>query len=319
MTSLKTAAEFAFHHSGIPLLRRRNRKKLRILMYHRFPAAHAENFHQQCRYIARHYRTITLTEAGRHISSRTPFPDHSMVVTVDDGYRDFYPNAYPALKEFGIPATLFLTTGVLDGLTWFWWDKLQLALDTTPKQSISIAGQHNVPLDSPQAREAALHRIADAMTKIPNSERLALVDNLPALFDITVPASPPEKYQVLRWDEVREMSKHGIDFGAHTVTHPILSRVETTESLRQEMATSRDRIAEELGKPTLHFCYPSGRREDLDGRVKQLAAAAGFQTAVTTEPGLNLLMADLLLLKRVGVDPHLNFHYFARQLAGFRL
>ena len=197
MNGLKTLAEFAFHHSGIPLLRRRNRSKLRILMYHRFPSEHAESFRGQCRHIARHYRPMTLTQAGRHLQNGTPFPDNALVVTVDDGYRDFYPNAYPALKEFGIPATLFLTTGVVDGLTWFWWDKLQMALDTTPKQSISLAGERNVPLDTPQARDAALHRIAEAMTKVPNSERIELVEGLPALFDVAIPTSPPEKYQAL--------------------------------------------------------------------------------------------------------------------------
>ncbi len=320
MIRLKRLAQLAFHHSGaLALLRHANRRTLRILMYHRFPAEHTHTFRLQCEHMVRHYRPISLTEAANHFKTGTALPENALAITIDDGYRDFYYNGYPSLKQFGIPATMFVTTGVIDGLTWFWWDKLHFALLATPLQSVSLAGEQNVPLRNAEEREAALHRIADAMTRVPNRERLALIDSLPALLQVEVPVSPPERFRPLGWAEIREMRSNGIEFGAHTVTHPILSRVESMEELRQEIEVSRDRVAEELGVPTRHFCYPSGRAEDLNAKVRQLAATAGFETAVTTEQGLNLPGADLLLMKRIGVEPECEDFYFARQVAGFRL
>ena len=320
MIAPKTVAAFAFHHAGpVALIRRANRKSLRILMYHRFPTEDADQFRRQCEHIIHFYRPISLTHAARHFRDNIALPENAVVVTIDDGYRDFYLHGYPALKSFGIPATMFLTTGVIDGLTWFWWDKLNFALDHTPLQSISIAGERDVPLLTPNQRQAALDRIAEAMTKLPNQDRLITIDSLPDLFKVKIPLAPPEKFAPLNWDEIREMARNGVEFGAHTVTHPILSRVESVQELRSEMEISRDRIAAELGMPIRHFCYPSGRPEDLDGRVKQLAESAGFETAVTTHHGFNKPGADLLLMSRIGADPHYGHYYFARQLAGFRV
>lgn len=297
MISPRSLAQIVFHRSGLlRVVRHRNRKCLRILMYHRFPDADTAAFDRQCRHIQDHYHALSLSEAGRLLKSGSALPDNALVITVDDGYEDFYRNAFPALRQHGIPATVFLTTGFLDGLTWLWWDRVRVALERTPAKD-------------------SFDSTVEALTRVPNQERLRTIESMAQGVD----ATPPTLYVPLRWDQAREMSKHGIDFGAHTVMHPILSRIETEGELRWEIEQSRDRIAQELGTRTLHFCYPSGRPEDLDGRTRQLVEAAGFETAVTTEPGFNSPGADLLLMRRIGVEPGNTPHYFKQQLAGFRV
>ena len=107
----------------------------------------------------------------------------------------------------------------------------------------------------------------------------------------------------LSWEQIREMSRNGIFFGAHTVTHPILTRV-PEEQAREEIAKSKERIESEIHKPVYGFCYPNGTEEDFDASIVEILKNCGFAYAVTTIWGSNNARSDLFLLKRV--EPNLN-------------
>jgi peptidoglycan/xylan/chitin deacetylase (PgdA/CDA1 family) len=110
-----------------------------------------------------------------------------------------------------------------------------------------------------------------------------------------------------------------VDLGAHTVTHPILSRVQEKADLRREIEGSKERIEEQTGLSVLHFCYPNGKWQDFDTRVVEMVRHARFETAVTTEPGLNFQGADPLRLLRIGVTPDYPEPYFESCAAAFRV
>lgn len=69
------------------------------------------DFESQMRYLSEEYNPISLETAAQHIQDGTSLPSRAIVVTFDDGYRDNYENAYPIVKKYNIPATVFLTTG----------------------------------------------------------------------------------------------------------------------------------------------------------------------------------------------------------------
>ena len=99
-----------------------------ILCYHRFgtktsklnvtPAA----FEQQMEWLARNgYTVVTFARLARFLEGKEALPPKSVVITIDDGYRSSYEIAYPILKKFGFPATVFLYTdfvGASDAMTW---------------------------------------------------------------------------------------------------------------------------------------------------------------------------------------------------------
>jgi peptidoglycan/xylan/chitin deacetylase (PgdA/CDA1 family) len=220
-----------------------------------------------------------------------PLPPSSVAITVDDGYRDFYLHAYPVLRRYGIPATVFLMTGFIDGEVQPWWDQLRAAWRNTPL-------------------EAGYDRKAEELKRLPNRQRLEFLKQLPVRDSVS---------EAMTWEEVREMAANGINFGAHSKSHPILSSLESEDEIRDEVFGSRDRITAELGYPPAHFCYPNGRACDIDERVTRIVREAGFRTAVTTERGLNGSGLNPWLLRRIGMEPIAPPRYFARQLAGFRV
>jgi peptidoglycan/xylan/chitin deacetylase (PgdA/CDA1 family) len=109
-----------------------------------------------------------------------------------------------------------------------------------------------------------------------------------------------------------------MEFGAHTVTHPILSRVSGSAEMRGEIEGSKRRIEEELGGGVEHFCYPNGSERDFTGEAVEVVRAAGFRTATTTTLGIVSPGDDALRLRRIGVEPGYEERYFAECAAALR-
>lgn len=128
-------------------------------------------------------------------------------------------------------------------------------------------------------------------------------------WDTRFKAQPPNK--LLTWDQIRELEKNGIEFGAHTVTHPNLTKI-TPEQAAAEITLCKQALEKELGHPVLSFAYPYGKYNDS---VKDTAAKAGFKAAVTTGVDKNPLRpADHYALKRLRVTGYTTNDEFIRMI-----
>src|SRR5206468_10385466 len=135
-----------------------------------------------------------------------------------------------------------------------------------------------------------------ALKAVPNPARLPALDPLiPALH----PGAPEPKRLMPSWDEVGALRGLGFSIGAHTVTHPILSRLAPAQAW-EEIQGSKAAIEKALGEPVSAFAYPNGGVGDYNDTVKELVHAAGFSCAVTTRRGLNDSDTPALELRRGG-------------------
>ena len=287
-------------------------------MYHRF--ANRAALARQCAHIRRHYRPVSMAAVSEWLHARQTLPPGAIAVTVDDGYNDFR-EAAAVFAEYGIPVTVFLVTDFLDRKSWLWFDRVVYAFDHAHVSEASIAWPGGsilrFPLDSAAARESAGQQVADRAVSLSPAERGELVDSLPVLLQVEMPEHAPPEYAPLSWDAVRTLAAAGVEFGAHTKTHPILSAIHNPEELQDEIAGSKARIERELDRPVLHFCYPNGKMQDIGPAAVEAVRAAGMLTAVTAEPGLNGLDPNAFLLNRTGADPGQDAMYFARNVAGW--
>jgi len=85
---------------------------------------------------------------------------------------------------------------------------------------------------------------------------------------------------MLTWEQAVEMSNNGVEIGAHTVTHPLLS-YEDAASVARELEESKRAIEQKLGKPVRAFAYPNG---DWSESVRDQVAQSGYRCAFTTRP-----------------------------------
>lgn len=306
---------------GHALSRHRSRHSLRILMYHRF-AGRERHLAAQCEHIRRHYNPVSMDQVADWLAGNAPLPERALAVTVDDGYRDFLEIAWPLFARYEIPTMVYVVSGFAAGECWLWWDLLTEHLLQSAARRIrlpELAGQPAwEPAGAPPERRQAAERLAYALMKVSDNVRRAYIDALPAATGVQLPATPPPAYAAMNWQEIRHLAQTGAHFGAHTRTHPILSRLDSSAEQQNEMMASRDALASALGLPVRHFCYPVGGPEEFNDASVVAARNAGFATATTTIRGLNHQSADPFRLNRLGVEPDQDPLYFAELLAGVR-
>jgi hypothetical protein len=175
---------------------------------------------------------------------------------------------------------VFLVTGFLDGACWLWWDKLRYIF-THGSASLSAALLGNGGKTPTPAQVTALAgHISQRCTRIPNPELLALVAFLAERAQVELPHSPPEAFRPMSWDSAKQLIPHGVTFGPHTVTHPMLDRT-TEDHAAREIAESWRRIREVIEHPIPVFSYPNG---GYGAREVGLVRSSGLRASVATTP-----------------------------------
>jgi peptidoglycan/xylan/chitin deacetylase (PgdA/CDA1 family) len=294
-----------------------------VFMLHRFtpePVAGAIStgqLREYLRYLRDHrYRVVSLAayiEALRsHAHTRK-----TVVFTVDDGNRDFYLHAYPVFREFGYPATVFVTSDFVDDRLFLWWYRIEFALRTTAKREIDLGfmGRGTAGIAMPEERSRIASLVTEHCKRIENSAKLRLIDQLLVDLDVDTSGQPRDEYEPSRWEDLLEMQEHGIDFHPHTKTHPILTQIGRDEKL-MEVATSRGVIEARLGRKADIFCYPNGGPQDFDDEAIACLREAGYRAAVTGIPGFDDTRGetDLYRLRRQAI-PH-EAAYFRQYVSG---
>jgi peptidoglycan/xylan/chitin deacetylase (PgdA/CDA1 family) len=314
--SLKSIAEKTAHALGaVDLVRRRNRSSVRILMYHRFQGD-LSGLAAQCEHLSRHYNSISLTELAEAARENRPLPPNSLAITVDDGYRDF-DRAFPIFHEFGLKVTLYVVSGFAAGELWLWPDQVLYLFENTPLRQAEIpvpGGTARLDFSTPSA---AFDSFSQAMIRMKNQDRLGVLESLPALLETDLPTKVPERFAALPWSRLRDLAAQGLDIGAHTANHPILSKLEDSRDLESEIAGSKSRIEAATGATVRHFCYPNGKIPDVSPEAQSLAERSGYLTSVLAESGFAGPPFHLHRLKRLGIDPEFPILYFERYVAGY--
>jgi len=312
-----------------------NRNKLLVLLYHGvseglenesivrdYREKHISKvvFEKQVRYLRKHFNVITLQKAFDYLKTDS-LPLRSVVITFDDGYLDNYTKAFPILTLFGASATIFPVTDFVNKKDFLWVDVLEYIIDTTTAASVelNINGEnHTLFFKTIEDKKRSDAWLRDRLKHIPDRKRHNILDEL---INRTAVEKDSMKgiqlYASFNWDQMREMSEAGIEFGGHTITHPILSRVEPKE-LEKEVGESKNEMEVELGKAINFFAYPNGQSSDYNEQVIESVKKAGFKAALTTNFGFNTTKTDLFQLKRMTVDASKSWSFFVATVSGFR-
>jgi len=300
-----------YHLKLFDILRQCQRKRVIILMYHRFSQKpepfkiQQSVFENQIKFLEKKYNFISLKHYSEVLNGkRDDLPNNPLIITIDDGYQDNYIVAFPILKKYSLPATIFITTNFINNKSWLWFDKLKYILKYTKKHEFQflLGGNENkFIINNPNTKHNAQLEIFSYCKRLTVAELSFLLEQLSKTLNIIVPASPSDGYQPLTWSQIQEMQSNNIDFGAHTCSHPILSRLSHDE-LYYEIISSKKQIESKLGNEVYSFCYPVGQKEDINQEVVEITQKAGYSCAVTAMPGSNYpIHANKFLLNRISI------------------
>jgi peptidoglycan/xylan/chitin deacetylase (PgdA/CDA1 family) len=256
-----------------------------VLAYHRvgrpgLPFTYVDSviFRRQMKWLQRHCHLIGPDDLRSSAGARNGRPH--VLITFDDGYRDYYELAYPILKELGIPAVNFLSTRFIDDGGLFWWDALTLALVSCRKQRVVLPWkpENTYELDARGRRELNLECRVH-VSNAPAEARDAILAEIARAIDVDLAAMQAPR-QVMTWDEVRA-TMDVTTYGGHTHTHVRVSRVDAV-TLEHEIRTCRARLQAETGTAPSLFAYPTGDASDI---AKRLLPACGFDIAFSIIEG----------------------------------
>lgn len=294
---------------------------LRVLTYHRVGdpraadflnprliSATPEAFERQMRHLASRYRVVSIEEVLHALEAGTRLPRRAVMLTFDDAYLDFGELAWPILKRYRLPAILFVPTAYPgQPAKAFWWDRLYRGVMNARQPSLQVSPHWRFSLLRREDRESSLRWLQDFFKTLPHSEAVAWVDSVCERLG----EEPPGKPSVLSWHQLRELSKEGVAFGAHSRTHPLLTQLPLGEA-RNEMIGSREDLKREIGTALPVFAYPGGA---LNDPVVEVLRDAGFKIAFTTCDGQNdLHSADPLRLRRTNITPRTSLSIFRIRL-----
>lgn len=258
-----------------------------VLTYHRigsnaqFSHIPTDVFRAQMRWLRRHCDVIH-PDALRDRAANPPGKRRpSVVVTFDDGYRDYYEQAYPILQELEIPAINFLPTRFIDDGSPFWWDLLDTAVATTSLRTAPGPHGDALRLDDPAAKRAFSRRWKAELKKLADPDRSPLLDEALAALGARRDTVRVDR-QVMTWDQVRQVGQFTIA-GGHTHNHKLMPFLEV-DDLDEEVSACRHRIEAETGRRPRFFAYPSGAWSET---ARAAVARGGYDTAFTTREGFN--------------------------------
>jgi peptidoglycan/xylan/chitin deacetylase (PgdA/CDA1 family) len=228
---------------------------------------------------------VTPDEVQRRLTERD-FSRRFACFTCDDGYRDNRDHALPAMRDFDAPFTVYVTSDFASGTGRLWWVALERVVTRADAIEAPIDGQM-VRLDTSTlaGKDMAFDRLHGWLRGLPEEADIRReVSALCAAHGIDEDAVSREL--CMSWDELKPFAADPlVTIGAHTVSHCNLAK-QTEAMVVHELSASRTDIENVLQRPAVHLAYPYGDRCAAGSREFALAKSAGFETAVTTRPGV---------------------------------
>lgn len=256
-----------------------------------------QTFREHCRILKRNFDVVSLDEACRFLEGGgfSDFP--KAVITFDDGYLDNYEEAFPVLREFDLPATIFLPTKMIGKDEPLSHDKAFWLAKNAIERNIQL---QDVFMKSGLTSERAyalantsdVLNLTDNIVYLPAEQRDKIIFELEKILEIK---QYPREYSLLDWENVREMNENGINFGDHTATHPVLP-LEDEILFKSEIFESKQILEKELGQVVHSFAYPNGKYNE---EIRLQIIKAGYKVAVTTDKHINKSGEDLFALGRI--------------------
>jgi peptidoglycan/xylan/chitin deacetylase (PgdA/CDA1 family) len=281
-----------------------------IMMYHRVATRKdewslvstldPERFESEIRYLCENFSILSLEELYQYLQQGESLKK-AVAITFDDGYKDNYLCAFPILRRYRVPATFFLTSGHIGTSRLFWWDRVGYVIHHTEIRRLQLDELGTYRLETASDRSRANGEIINRLECLGEDKKNDLIEQLADICKVEISAVLGSQL-ILSWDEVREMSRDGAQFGAHTVTHPNLTSL-PLEQARSEILQSKTSIEKELGKAVRFFAYPGG---SFNLEIARIVQQSGFVAATSIEPSWVTRRSDLYRLPRIGITENPN-------------
>ena len=261
-------------------------------------------FSDQMAWLSSNANLLSMDEVAEMFQKNLPFPEKSVAVTFDDGYKNNYTTAMPILDEYKIPTTFYIAAGMIGEDDLFWVDKIETCIEKTEEECIEInMGENTVKynLDNNENKLHALYSIKKYCKLSSQKEVDAIVMELTKATKVNPTVGDNPNYSTMNWDEVRELHKNKkYIIGGHSVKHEIFSNLDT-EFMKSTIQKSVEILSKELNSTIEHYSYPEGIGKQFSYEVVTSLKKNKIKCCPTARYGRNNSSINLFNLYRVMV------------------
>jgi peptidoglycan/xylan/chitin deacetylase (PgdA/CDA1 family) len=262
-------------------------------------------FEVQMAYIAHNYDLISIDDLYKNNFKCEKF---SVAVTFDDGYKDNLEVAYPILKKYNIPSTIYIVSRNIISKPWAWWIELWnfLSKNKSFKNEDKL-----INIEKINDKKKYYFNLKNKIKKLNYTEQISFFNKLTS--SITR-ENHDDIY--LNLDDLKKIkNKKLITLGCHTHDHLCFSYLEKNE-IEKQINMCKEIIEQKVNIPVEHFAYPYGSKEDLNFFEHEILEKLRFKTAVTTIESSQKIYKSFYL-PRVSIGPFISIKDFKRKLTGF--
>ena len=317
--------------SLIGRLRAALRHDVRILAYHRvlesvepegfrfdldLISASSDAFREQIAIVKRRCSPMRFDELIDRLDRGQSLPRRAVLITFDDGYDDNYRIAWPILRDAGVSAMFFVSTGHIESGRPYAYDWL------THMVCVTRAGRLQAPelgVDWPlpetlQGRRVLASRLLDRIKTLDAGAQQALIERLQREWLLSAQDGHPD-CRPMTWTQLREMRDGGMEVGSHGVDHRMLAKM-TPAAMREELVASKCAIERALGGEAQVISYPVGGYDAYDAAVMTAVRESGYRLGCSYRAGPESMRPESRYeLQRIPVERDVGCDWFEGMLA----
>jgi peptidoglycan/xylan/chitin deacetylase (PgdA/CDA1 family) len=310
----------------VSMLRSALVRDLRILAYHRvlsiadesafdfdleLVSATEEQFHRQMILLRQRFNPIRFRDVIESFESGKPLPPRPVIVTFDDGYDDNHRFAFPVLRELGVPATFFVSTGHIDSglpFSYDWFVHMICRSEAIRIQIPELGIDDPLPKSRTGRREIATE-LLDRMKWLEAETQESIVANLER--EWSMPRSGGHvDCRPMTWDQLREIHAAGMEIGSHGMWHNMLAKL-PHEAMALEVSGSKAVLERELETQVDVLSYPVGGADAYDETVIRTAREAGYKLGCSYVSGTSPVPSQPQFeLRRLPVERNMDLAWF---------
>ncbi|MBD3203969.1 polysaccharide deacetylase family protein [Candidatus Woesearchaeota archaeon] len=299
--------------------------KIIILMYHRINnlkningffsdvlSTSPANFERQIKFISKNFRVILLRDIPDIVKNKK-IKNNYLAITFDDGYKDNYDHAFYIMEKHKVKGTFFICPEYISSNKIYWWDEISYIINNNEYEAAAdfISNQLDMKLKK-TIPQKLISSVVQKVKYFPIKKRRYFISSLKKRFSY----KNINNNQLLRWENIIEMERSGMEIGAHTNNHSILSTLNYQDQYK-EINKSKEILKKKIKKKIKSFSYPNGKKKDFNEKTINILKDLNFKCAATTIVGKNDFSTSMFNLKRIPVSYTTNGIKLRMDLKGY--
>lgn len=244
-----------------------------------------KNFEILLQYIRQHYHIIRLADVDK-LPQKAKKP--ALVLSFDDGYKDFMNHALPLLQKYELPCNHNFVIDCLEQNATIWTQRLNAIFNHLFAQKKTATfytpTQNPVLIDFTKANWYSLYiQLFQQLLKTPHSQRILQIRTWEEAFGLS-----PLQAEMMNWTDLAACQASGlVEIGSHTYSHnSMITLIDSPDILRQEVEASKKMLETQLNTPINILALPNGQGHPI---VTAAAKAAGYKVLLEVGNQLNWL------------------------------